>query len=250
MSVGVLYQADILLDGVAATTDMNRVKFSLGQEVKAITAFGDVARHFLPGVYKGNVDGDFYYQTGLNMIPNLLESEFGSGSLPTFVAEVLTVGHDQNVGSIVFIIQGAVATAEYTGQHGEVLKGTFKHEGANTGRAVMATRLLRAAQGAGTSGVGTAINLGAVSATQALYAALNVVGTTATPAGTIFTIISSASSSMPAPTTRITFVTGTSARTGEWQSTAVGAITDTWWQAKFTGYAGTGFTASISAGIQ
>lgn len=250
MSVAVLYQADILLDGVSATTDMNRVKLGLGQEVKAITAFGDVARHFLAGLYKGNVEGDFYYQTGLNMIPNLLEAEFGPGSLPVFSAVTVTVGHDQNVGSIVFIMQGAVTTAEYNGQHGEVLKGTFKHDGAGLGRVVMATRLLRAAQGAATSALGTPQNLGAVSATQAVYGVLNVIGTTGTPAGTVFSVISSASSGMPAPTTRLTFVAGTSARAGEWQNTAAGAITDVWWAAKYTGYAGTGFTASISAGIQ
>jgi len=251
MAVQVLYQADILLDGVAASTDMSKVRFSMNQVVKEVTAFGDVSRHAIPGIYETTVEGNFYYQTGSNMLVNLLEAEVGAGNLPTFSANVMSVGADQVVGNLVYITQGALATLTHDGQHGEVLKGTFKYNGANLGRAVQATRLLRAAQGAGTSASGTAINLGAVSATQAVYAALNVIGATSgAPAGTVFSIISSATSSMAAPTQRILFVTGTSARTGEWQNTAVGAITDIWWQARFSGYVGTGFTASISAGIQ
>lgn len=253
MAVQVLYQADILLDGIAASTDMNRVKLDLGQETKEFTAFGDVARHSLAGVYAGSVEGDFFYQTGLNMLANLLESEFPGGTsagLPVFAAETVTVSDNPTVGGLVHMLQACVATAEHTGPHGEALKGTFKDKAAGTGRVVQGSRLLRAAQGAATSALGAAVNLGAVGALQAVYATLHVIGTTSTPAGTVFSIVSSATSSLTAPTTRLTFVLGTSARGGEWQSTVVGAITDTWWAAKFVGYAGTGFTASISAGIQ
>jgi hypothetical protein len=248
VSVGVLYQADILLDGVAASTDMNRVKGGLNQEVKAVTAFGDVARHFLAGVYTGNVDGDFYYQTGNNMIPNLLEQEYLPADLISFSPNVVSIAPDLAIGSMVYMLQGALAKSEYTGQYGEVLKGSFSYVGGITGRAVQGQRLLRASQ-SGTSGTGTAVNIGAVAAGQSLYATLNVIGTTGTGSGNVLSIISSATSSLTAPTTRITFVSGSSSRVGEWASVA-GPITDTWWAAKWVTFGGTSFTVGISAGIQ
>lgn len=253
MSVGVLYQADILLDGVAASTDMNRVRYTLDQDTKEFTSFGDVARRYLAGLTHWKAEGDYYYQTGVNLLVNLLEAEFGTpGSLPSFTPSVLTVGDTKAEGGLVFFSQAAVASAEHDGKDGDQLKGTFKVEpgaGVGNGRSIMGTRLLRNAQGVGTSGTGTPFQIGAVAAGQSVFGALNVIGTTGGAAGTVFTIQSAASSGMAGAVTRLTFAVGTSARTGDWQSLA-GAIADTWWQAKWTGFAGTAFTVSISAGIQ
>lgn len=248
MSIQVLYNADVLLDGIAGSTEFNRFKLNLNQATKQKTAFGDVARNYLPGIYSATADGDFYYQTGNagNLTANKLESATGGVTPGPFVPMVLTIGADPIVGNIVNIWKGVNAKIEEGAQHGDVLMAAVAVEAAD--RSVQATRLIRQPAG-GTSGLGAAQNLGALTAAQSLYAALHVLGTTGGAAGTVFSIISSATSSLTAPTTRITFVQGTSQVAGEWQSVA-GAITDTWWAAKWAGFAGTSFTISISAGIQ
>lgn len=83
------------------------------------------------------------------------------------------------------------------------------------------------------TGNGTAANLGAVSATQRIWAAVHTLtaGGTSTPTITV-KIQSSTASGFASPTDRITFSAITS-KTGLFAST-VGAITDTWWRATWT----------------
>lgn len=250
MSIQVLYQADILLDGVACSTEFSRLKLSLNQAVKEKTAFQDAARSYVPSIYAASVDGEFYYQTGNlgNLTANKMEGITVGPSASGFVPTILTLAPDLGVGSLAYIWKAASAKNEIGAEHGEINKGEIGFQASY--RNVQATRLLRAANAiVGTSGLGTALNLGALTAAQILYAALHVIGTTGGAAGTSFTIISSATSSLTAPTTRVTFAVGTSGFGADWQE-AAGAIADTWWAAKWTGYTGTGATVSISAGIQ
>lgn len=247
MSVQVLYQADILMDGVAASTEFCRIKFSLNQPVKDKTAFQDVAKSSLPGIYAATADGDVYYQTGLNLVTNKLEAGSAALAPGAFTPIVLTLGADLVVGTIVNIWKGVSAKFEESGGHGEIIKAAITTEAAE--RTVQATRLIRALNAiAASSGLSPAQQLGAIAANQALYAALHILGTTGST-GTAFSIISSATSSLSSPTTRITFNAGSSVTLGEWQSVA-GAITDTWWAFKWTGFLGTVLTASAAAGIQ
>jgi hypothetical protein len=98
-----------------------------------------------------------------------------------------------------------------------------------------------------TSGTGTSYQLGAVPAGQRLYGALHV---TAASGGTPTLVVKlqSASTSGGSYTDRLTFTTAT-ATTEQWSS-ALGAITDTWWRTTWT-ISGTGpsFTFGVSAGI-
>lgn len=248
MSIQILYQADVLIDGIAGSTEFCRIKFSVNQPVKDRTAFQDSARANLPGIYVASADGEFYYQTGSAFVANKLEGVTVGPSAGVFSPQILTLAADLTVGNIVNIWKGVSAKLEEGAAHGEILKGQISTEAAD--RTVQATRLIRAAGGVtGTSGLGTALNLGALAANQALYAAMHVVATTGGASGTVFSIISSATSSLTAPTTRITFGTGTSQVAGDWQSVA-GAVTDTWWAFKWASYTGTGCTVSASAGIQ
>ncbi|MDP3939934.1 MAG: hypothetical protein Q8R92_17590 [Deltaproteobacteria bacterium] len=73
--------------------------------------------------------------------------------------------------------------------------------------------------------------LGAVSATQKVYAALHVFSVVSAPAAVI-TVESDDNSDFTSATTRITFTTVTAA-TSEFLSLA-GAITDDWWRCSFT----------------
>lgn len=99
--------------------------------------------------------------------------------------------------------------------------------------------------GAGTktvTGQGAGIQLGALSASQKLWAGLHVVGISGAGATVTVTIESAPTNSFAAPTTRITF-TAKTAVGGQLLSVA-GAITDTYWRAKWT-LAGTSPSAKI-----
>lgn len=254
MAIAILYQADILIDGVAASTEFCKIKLSLNQAVKENTTFGDVARKNLSGIYEASADGEFYYQTGTfnntaaGFTANKLETATAGPSV-TFTPLILQIGADQTIGNLVNIWRGVSVSLSEGAQHGDVNKGTLSAKGAGDGQAIQALRLLRSQQSAASSGVGTAINLGATASTQRLYAALNVVGTTNTAAGTVFIIQSAASSGMGTPTTRVTFVLGTSQTGAEWQG-VTSTTSEPWYQARWTGFPGTAFTAAISAGIQ
>lgn len=104
---------------------------------------------------------------------------------------------------------------------------------------------------ASSSSSGTGINLGAVGATQYLYATQHLTSFVGSATASLVTTIKSATnSSMLGATTRLTFTTATTA-SAEFAARVAGPITDTFWQASWTV---TGNTVSIpfvvAAGIQ
>jgi hypothetical protein len=102
----------------------------------------------------------------------------------------------------------------------------------------------------GATGNGSSIQLGAVSATQKVYAALHVFGVTGAPSGIVVKVRSDADNAWPAGATdRLTSASFT-APTSEWLELA-GPITDTYWRVEYTITGGTAptFTAAVAVGI-
>lgn len=93
-------------------------------------------------------------------------------------------------------------------------------------RGVFATKTTATA-----TGNGTGHNLGAVSATQRVYAGMHFLTRGGTTSTTVI-LESDDNSGFTSATTRATFTAATS-RTAEWTSVA-GAITDTWWRFRWT----------------
>lgn len=99
------------------------------------------------------------------------------------------------------------------------------------------------------TGAGTAIQLGAVTAAQRLYANLHVFSFAGTLPTLAVKIQSAASGAFGSPTDQFTFDTATGFTS---QSLNVlGAITDTWWRVAWTitGSAGQSFLFAVGAGI-
>jgi hypothetical protein len=100
-----------------------------------------------------------------------------------------------------------------------------------------------------TTGTGTGVQLGAVLATQRIYANLHVmsISGTATPTITV-SLQSSVDNTFASPTTRLTFLADT-ALDGQAVS-LLGAVTDQWWRAAWT-ISGTSpsFLFAVSAGV-
>jgi len=97
-----------------------------------------------------------------------------------------------------------------------------------------------------TGALGTAVQLGAVSATQFAYSTIHLMGT----AGTSITVVieSAAASDFAGAATRITHGSHTTVG-GRWGLRAAGSITNTWWRARVSAVSGT-WVVGVAAGIQ
>lgn len=99
-----------------------------------------------------------------------------------------------------------------------------------------------------TTGTGTALQLGAVSAAQSVYAVLHVVAYSGLTSIAV-KVQSAAANTFATPHDQITFSTATAVG-AQWGTPVAGANTDTWWRAIWT-IVGTGSaTIAVTVGIQ
>lgn len=131
---------------------------------------------------------------------------------------------------------GALAMARYAGvsSTGPIARGLLIHP--TTART--------------SSSTGTAYQIGAVSATQRLYASLHVLSVSGT-SPTLDVIVQSDTVGFASPTSRVTFTQETAATANYQASSVAGAITDTEWRVSYT-IGGTGsptFSFVVIVGI-
>lgn len=135
---------------------------------------------------------------------------------------------DGSVGSRAASLQAMIGEYEIGGSMGELFSVSYAL--GNMGSPLRG-QILHNASATGNV-TGTAVQVGAVTATQSVYAAFHVFSGT----GELVVKVQSASDeAFTSPNDRITFatvLTGT-AQASEW-STAAGAITDTWWRVTAT----------------
>lgn len=156
-----------------------------------------------------------------------------------------------------FGISGAEGEAGFTGQ---VVEGSYNPAGKvgdafgftvgieGSGSLVRGSSMLSAVKTS--TFTGTAFQLGAVSATQRVYAAFHVLAVAGTLPTLVLKLQSDDAQGFASPTDRITFASVNAL--GAWWATPVaGAIADTWWRVIGT-IAGTNpsFTIATIAGIQ
>jgi hypothetical protein len=150
------------------------------------------------------------------------------------------------VGSLAYL--GKVLEADYKlgGKVGDLLPWT----GGLKGNTAIARGQILHPQGTArtATGTGTAVQLGAVLATQRLCANLHVLSVSGTTPSITVAIQSNVDNTFGSPTTRLTFAADT-ALDGQALS-VLGPVTDTWWRATWT-ISGTtpSFLFAVAAGI-
>jgi len=176
------------------------------------------------------LDETLWSLLGVAAVPKSFIRGTTAGSL-AYLTRVVPLSYTPIEGDV-----GALAGARLSGQSstGPVIRGKLLHPG-GTART--------------SSGAGTALQLGALSSTQRLYAALHVlsVSGTSTPTLTV-TVQSDNAEGFPSATARISF-TGATAKSYQWGSVD-GAVTDDWWRVSWT-ISGTdpSFLFAVTAGI-
>lgn len=173
----------------------------------------------------------------------LINDYFGTADLPKSVAVAATDG------SAAYLMRGV--TLGYTPVEGTVGElAMASHSAVSSGVVARGLLLHPAATQRTASGTGTAREMGAVSATQRLYAALHVPIVAGTTPSLTVKVQSDDGAGFGSPTDRVTFTAETDGTVGyQWGSVA-GAVTDTFWRAIWT-ISGTNpqFNFAVTAGI-
>lgn len=136
-------------------------------------------------------------------------------------------------GSLAYLMRGIpLSYTPLEGNPGELAMGKISGQ-SSTGPVVRGRLLHPGSAARSSSSTGTGRQLGAVGATQRLYAALHVlsVAGTSTPTLTV-KVQSDDNSGFTTATDRITYA-GSTAASYQWSSVA-GAVTDDWWRISYT----------------
>lgn len=135
------------------------------------------------------------------------------------------------VGDLAYITQCLTASYALGGAVGDVAPWTGK--GASSWPLVRGQMAHPAGTARTSTGTGTGVQLGAVTAGKRLYAALHVLSVSGTTPSITARIESDDNSGFTTPTTQLTF-TATGAAGGEALRTTGSVITDNWWRVAWT----------------
>lgn len=222
--------------------DMNAMRLAVGAERQDNTVFGKTTRQGLGGLKTVLMQHEGLWQAGTDLMDPVLSTNLAVADIAVSIG--VETGADGEIGYLFRVMEG-----EYTpiggGQVGEMHRFSVSGEGSGGDPAVRGTVMHNATRTA--TGTGTVRQLGAVSATQKLYANLHVI--TASAGDTLdMTVDSDDAVGFPSGTTQITFAQAT-AITSEYKTKA-GAITDDFWRVGYTiGGASPSFEFIVVVGI-
>jgi hypothetical protein len=237
----VLLDTKIHWEAANLTGYSNKVDCAISVDVLEDTTFGS-------GGYKERVGGLFdvngsiegFWQAGDLTKPS--DAFWASLSNPKAALTLIPTGGA--VGDTCYVTRAMEASYHPSGQVGELMAFAVDFNG--NWPVALGQVLVSAATPITTTGNGTAKQVGAILATQALYASLHVEAAVGTSLAV--KIQSATSSGFGSPTDRITFVTATTI--GAQTLSVVGPITDTWWRAVVTVVGGSpSFTAVVGTGV-
>jgi hypothetical protein len=238
----VLTNAKIYADKYDLSGESNKLALKFGAELKDKTNFGSGGtRQRIPGLFTCSLVADGFWGSAA---PVVGVSQAGTDTalhpligLQDTLISVAAAG--VNVGDIGYFFKGVVGQLDRgakigdlfpfvatAGERGDpLLRGTLMATGTKT-----------------TTANGAGVQVGAISATQKLYAGLHIFEPFAgvTPTLTV-KIQSNVDNAWGAPTDRITFTAATGA-TAQYATPLAGAITDQWWRAVWTFSGGSGYS--------
>ncbi len=242
MSLLVWKNSKLYLGGYDLSGDMNQMSLKYESDALDTTVFGQSTKRRLAGLLDIAADHKGLWQAGTNLIEDTLWSKFAVAN------EVMTVFPETGAaGEVGFSFKSLESAYSPGAKAGEVL--AFDVSAKGVGTLIRATCLENGVKSATASG--TARNLGAVSATQKLYAVMHVLAKSGTTPTLDMKIQSDDAQAFTTPLDRITFAQATDIG-AQWATPVNGAITDAWWRASWT-IGGTGspsFTVVIAIAIQ
>lgn len=244
MSKLILLNTRFFANGVDLTSNSNKAEITATVEDKETTNFGSAGwKEFLGGLASSTISGEGQWEAlDASKVDDSRWSNLG-GLGPWSVAPI-----DANVGSVVYFTNALQSDYTLLGQVGEV--APWKASGASSWPLVRG----KVANAPGTAltvtGVGTATQLSAVTATQQIYAGFHLLSVAGTGSPTItMRIESDNASGFPSPITVATFTAATAI--GGQILRVAGPNTDDWFRPAWT-ISGTGpsFLAAVVFGVR
>lgn len=237
MSSLVLTDAKILIAGHDLSGSMNAVALEYAAEMKDDTRFGHTTRVNKGGIKRvvGSAAGNWDAAATTSVDP-VLFARVGMSDVPVVISP-----DGGQVGEVAYLFQAIHSEYSLDAQVGELLPFEVSMEGAG-GHPLVRGKMFHNATVSGDV-TGTAIQLGALSSTQYLYAALHVM---AGDGDFVVKVQSDNASNFPSATDRITFtsVANATAVASEWKRVA-GAVTDDWWRIVATNPSGRTFAVAL-----
>ena len=186
------------------------------------SAFGGAARIFEPGLAAHQIEAGGFWRPGTDLSDEVLRSRLGITNGVVLLSR--QTGVDGELADF-----GRVSQGQYRVQSEVGRLVTFDLSLFATGADGLIRGTLMATGSKSSTGNGTDRQLGAVAATQKLYAVLQVFS----GSGTLDVLVRSDTTGFPSPTTRVTFGQKTG-RAAEYATPVAGAITDDWWDVSWT----------------
>lgn len=232
--------AKIFLAHFDLSSHLNSVQVGLNQELQDKTTFGSSFRGRLPGLKGMNFGIAGFSDFVDDGQDEVIASKVAVADVPLLVGP-----RGAAVGDVAYF--GPVAHAEYGHQVaiGETAKFTASGE-LSSHQWVRGAFLRDPVAFTGTFN-GGAVQLGAVGATQKLFAAIHVLAFTGT--SFVIKVQSDDNAGFSSPTDRITFTT-VAGLGSEFAAPVAGPITDDYWRMVCSAFTGTSFTIVGAVGIQ
>ena len=225
---GVATQRKLWFGEYDLSGDMNAMRLSLGAARQDNTRFGDDTEIGAGGLTTILMEHEgIWLAADGDSVDDVLSAQMAVADLPISIGA--ETGADGEIGYLFRAMEGLYVPIN-AGVIGSMHRFRVSAEGSGGDRAVRSTIMHNATRTATSNG--TARQLGAVSATQKLYATLHVI--TASAGDTLDVIVKSDSASGfgVSPETQITFTQAT-AITKEY-ATVTGAISDDWFRVEYT----------------
>jgi len=229
MSSQVLVNAKLWCAGFDWTGDVNVLALKAGADMIEKTNFGSAGfRERLPGLKFFSFQHDGFVNPGANLADDAIFNTVFAVKNSVMSIDPQGAGVEGD-----FAYTGQVDLVKYSPAAPIGKMFGFQIAGDGDGAPLVRGQLM-ANRTVTVTGNGTAFQLGAVGATQKVYASLHVLRGVSGTAPTLNVKLQSApASNFAAPTDRITFSQAIAAG-AQWGAPASGAITDTWWRAVWT----------------
>lgn len=231
----IVRNAKIWLAGHDLSGDANGIGSKVAAELPDGTRFGDAARRFEGGLAVVTTEARGFVNPALDANDQVIHSKVGASG------EVLSYAESGVEGVRAWSHLCTAGEYSHGGKVGELYTFTLSAQGA--GSILIPGSLLANKTGISATASGTAFQVGAVSASQKLYAALHVLSAPTVGPSLTMKVQSDNAVGFPSSTDRITFTAAT-AIGAQFATPVPGAITDDWWRASWTA-AGTSGTWSF-----
>lgn len=238
MSKAILTNVRLFAGAVDLTGAANQVEVASSVEVKETTNFGSVDangrlwQENIAGLFSTELNVSGFWEAGSgSFVDDDMWANFG-GVGPWSVS-----GPDGSIaeGNTAYLVNAVRTSYSALAAVGDV--APFSGVAMSTGAFARGVTLLTPSTARTATGTGSIVQIGAVPAGRAMRAALHVVSIAGTTPTFAAILQSAATVGFASPTTRATFTTVSSAagtRSAEWQTTAIGPITDAFWRISYT----------------